>query len=90
MVKKAKYHRLFEHLCRAADTPLDLSFDEIGDLVGGLPASARTLASWWSNDADGPTHVQARAWLDAGRSVEHVDRVAGRVRFSKPGWTRGS
>ena len=86
----AKYDRLFEHLCRAADTPLELSFDEVDALVGGLPATARTLPAWWANDATGPKHVQAKAWLNAGRSVEKVDREAGRVRFSKPGWTRGS
>ena len=91
MAKQAKYHRLFEHLCRAApDEPIELSFDEVGELVGGLPATARTLASWWANDANGPKRVQAKAWLDAGRQVEKVDREAGVVRFSAPRWNRGS
>ena len=86
----AKYDPLFEHLCRAGDGPVELSFDEVSRLVGGLPASATSQATWWANEARGAAHAQARAWLNAGREVEHVDRSAGRVRFSAAGWRRGS
>lgn len=86
----AKYDPLFEHLCRAGDTPLEMTFEEIGALVGGLPPSAIRSPGWWANEAAGSRHVQARAWLNAGREVEHVDRQASRVRFSSPTWRRGA
>jgi len=85
-----KYDELFEHLYRAGDGPVEMSFDEIAGLVGGLPASAERLPAWWENDAEGGRHVQARAWLNAGREVEGVDRVTRRVRFSAARWRRGA
>ena len=85
----AKYDPLFEHLCRAGDGPVEMSFDEIGRLVGGLPPSAER-PEWWNNEAPGTRHVQAKAWLNAGREVEKVDRPNRRVRFSSPGWRRGA
>lgn len=66
-------------LLQAHDGPqLTLSFAEIAAAVGGLPASANTHRAWWAND---PSHVQARAWLDAGFAVESVEPGAGRVQF---------
>ena len=85
----AKYDALFEHLCRAGDGPLELTFDEVGGLVGGLPATAERLRAWWSNDPGG-RNGHARAWLDAGREVVGVDLAARRVSFSAAGWRRGS
>ena len=85
-----KYDPLFEHLCRAGDRPVEMSFDEIGRLVGGLPASAERWQAWWSNEPEGGSHVQARAWLNAGREVEEADRAGRRVRFSRPRWLRGA
>ena len=82
----AKYNPLFEHLCRADDGPVEMAFEEIDRLVGGLPASAARWPAWWANEAAGSRHVQARAWLEAGREVESVDRVRQRVRFSPAGW----
>jgi hypothetical protein len=86
----SKYKPLFEHLCRAGDEPLEMAFDEIDRLVGGLPASATTQRAWWSNDSRGARPAQAKAWLDAGRVVEFVDPSARRVRFSAARWTRGA
>jgi hypothetical protein len=86
----AKYDRLFEHLCRADDGPLTMSFDEIEDLVGALPASARRSKAWWANDPSGGAHVQAKAWLNSGREVESVDQHKHVVRFSAAGWRRGA
>ncbi len=85
----AKYDPLFEHLCRTGDGPLEMSFDDIAALVGGLPSSAWKHPAWWHNETSG-THVQARAWMTAGRTVEWADQQAGRVRFSAARWTRGS
>lgn len=84
-----KYHRLFEHLCLAGDGPVEMSFDDVGQLVGGLPVSAQKHRSWWGNEAGG-SHVQAHAWLNAGREVVEVDLAARWVRFSVARWRRGS
>ena len=84
----AKYDPLFEHLCRAGNGPVEMTFDEVAALVGGLPPSA-TRQAWWANEREG-RHVQAHAWLNAGREVEAVDFVARRVRFSRVEWRRGS
>lgn len=56
-----------------------LSFDEIDEIVGGLPASARRHRAWWANDF---THVQALAWIEAGRVVDEADLDGQWVRFT--------
>jgi hypothetical protein len=86
----AKYDPLFEFLCRAGDDAVEMSFEQIEQLVGALPASARQRTSWWSNDLAGASNVQVSAWLRAGREVESVDRAAERVRFSRAAWRRGA
>lgn len=62
----AKYDPLCEHLKSLGNSSVQMSFSEIADLVGGLPASAHTHPAWWANEmiADGH-HVQAKAWLGA-------------------------
>jgi len=85
-----KYDPLLEYLCRAGPGPVELTFTEIAHLVGSLPESAVKYQAWWANEGEGGRHVQARAWLNAGREVEHVDQAAGRVRFSAPTWRRGA
>ena len=86
----AKYDPLFEYLCKAGDEPVTLGFDEIEKLVGSLPASATKYPAWWANEAGEGRHVQAKAWLNAGREVESVDTAARRVRFGSAHWRRGS
>lgn len=86
----AKYDPLLEHLCRVDDGPVEMTFEEIDRLVGGLPASAVTWPGWWANETEGSRHVQARAWLGSGREVVSVDRAGKRVRFSAAEWRRGS
>jgi len=86
----AKYDSLFKFLCEAGDSPVVMTFAEIEQLVGPLPASARRSQAWWSNEGQGTQHVQARAWMNAGRDVESVDRGAELVRFSAASWRRGA
>ncbi len=78
----AKYDPLYEHLKSLGHGSVQMSFDDIADLVGGLPASAHTHSAWWANEmiADG-RHVQAKAWLGADRRVEEVSLAGKRVRF---------
>ena len=73
----AKYDALRRWLVTAPH-PTVLSFDELSRLVGGLPRSAFMHRAWWAN---GRSHVQAVAWLDAGREVAEVNLSAGWVRF---------
>lgn len=57
-----------------------MSFDEIADLVGGLPNSAYRYRAWWANEHDG-RHVQAKAWRGAGYVVDSVDLDGRAVTF---------
>ena len=57
---------------------MDLQFDHIADLVGGLPPSASALRTWWANNSQ----VQALAWREAGFHVETVSLDRRRVRFA--------
>ncbi len=59
-----------------------LSFAEIERIIGDkLPPSARVHREWWSNHTG--SHVQARAWLEAGWEVDSVDREAQTVCFQR-------
>jgi hypothetical protein len=78
----SKYSSLRRHLEREAGPSVEMTFDEIDDVVGGLPASARRYPAWWSNEREG-THVQARAWMDAGWRVANVNLTAERVRLTR-------
>jgi hypothetical protein len=78
----SKYSSLRHHLERESGPSVEMTFDEIDDVVGGLPASARRYSAWWSNEREG-RHVQARAWVDAGWCVANVNLTAERVRFTR-------
>jgi len=75
-----KYDQLRSHLTTDGRHHIELSFDEIERVVGGLPLSAREHRAWWANEVQG-SHVQADAWLGAGYRVDAVDQVGRRVRF---------
>jgi hypothetical protein len=77
----SKYDPLREHLDRLPPGRVQLTFNEIDLLVGGLPPSAHRYRAWWGNERQG-SHVQATGWLDTGRRVEDVDLNAARVTFT--------
>ena len=79
MGRRLKYAPLTERLT-SEEGPVEMTFDEIASLVGGLPFSARKFAQWWENTGH---HSQAKAWLAAGYRVDSVDRNDGRVTFRK-------
>ena len=65
----------------SADTVM-ISFPALENMLKRkLPASARERESWWTNRPRGRGH--ARAWRDAGWSVEKVDLKKGRVTFTR-------
>lgn len=75
-----KYNRLTSELSAAArrgQHTVELEFDEVGALVGGLPSSA-AYRQWWANSSQ----VQATAWRTAGFRVESVSMDHRRVRFA--------
>jgi hypothetical protein len=59
-----------------------MSFEEVADLVGGLPASAFKYREWWANEQSG-SHVQARAWAEAGWRVSEVSLSRQTVMFER-------
>ncbi|MCD9625630.1 DUF7662 domain-containing protein [Rhabdothermincola salaria] len=77
----AKYDPLHEHLVSKPDSLLKLSFSEIERIFGEpLPASARKHQAWWANESDG-SHVEARAWLDAGYRTQGLDLNSETIEF---------
>lgn len=76
-----KYEPLASHLSAlpSEQTVIELTFAEVDRMVGGLPASARTLRPWWANSS----HGQALAWRSAGWHVDKVDFANRRVRFAR-------
>ncbi len=61
----SRYAALTDHLSTLDADAITLSFDEIDELVGGLPPSARKHASWWAN-SNKPSG-QSRHWMSVGR-----------------------
>src|SRR6478735_7714995 len=74
-----KYLPLADYLAQlpAGQATVDLTFERVDRLVGGLPTSARIHRTWWANNS----HGHALAWRDAGWHVDSVEMSAHRVRF---------
>lgn len=75
-----KYGPLTDLLLAAAArnrAVVELGFEELAALVGGLPPSA-DVRQWWANNSQ----VQALAWRSAGYHVDQVYLDRRRVRFS--------
>jgi hypothetical protein len=66
------------------DEAVSLTWDDLEDLVGPLPASS-SIRQWWANAAS--SH-QAQSWLRAGRRVAEV-RLGRSVVFSPAGELAG-
>lgn len=79
----SKYDPLKKYLLEADRGAFQMSFSDIERVLGfPLPNSARRHDAWWRDESAGTTHVQAKAWLEARRRVERLDRSAGIVGFS--------
>ncbi|WP_116041532.1 DUF7662 domain-containing protein [Amycolatopsis palatopharyngis] len=76
-----KYDPLRDHLAARRDdvAEMRMTFTEIEQLVGALPAEARSHRAWWANDSK----IEARAWRAAGWHVEMVDQAGEQVVFSR-------
>lgn len=61
-----------------------MSFAEVARCAGvRLPDSAYGHPAWWANDSK--SHVQAKAWLEAGYKTENVDLAAQSIEFVRTG-----
>ena len=78
----AKYDSLKEFLEKERGSAIKMSFRDVDELVEGLPSSAYRRREWWANERDG-RHVQARAWMSAGWSVDSVNLQESHVVFRR-------
>jgi len=84
----SKYNPLNETLVERTYPVWVASFTEVEKVIGtNLPDSAWRHRAWWANEHG--THVQAKAWLDAGWSTEHVDVTHQTVTFRRAGEATG-
>lgn len=64
----SRYDTLNDKLQSFTDPTVTLSFEELDEIVDGLPDSARKYGAWWANTRT--SHAHAKAWLDAGRRAQ--------------------
>ncbi len=77
----SRYGKLKDYLDASKDVSLDLTFQQIEQILGRpLPPSARSHRAWWSNNGD--NNVMTRAWLAAGYETENVDMVNETLTFA--------
>ena len=76
-----KYTPLSEYLAERPDAlhEITLSFEEVEQLVGPLPPSARKHRPWWANDSKS----EAVAWRNAGWHVAAVNLSSEMVTFRR-------
>jgi len=80
MPSSSKYEPLGSYLRSRPSSELPMTFAEVEGILGfPLPPSARSHATWWSNNTG--THVGVRAWRDAGWRTSRVDVSGERVTF---------
>jgi Holliday junction resolvase-like predicted endonuclease len=79
-----KYDPLRDYLAGQLVDEVKMSFADIEELVGPLPASARIHRAWWANDSKS----EALAWQAAGWRVQFVDQAAERVIFARSSTSR--
>ncbi len=75
----SRYDALTQYLSDRGEPEVILTFEELDEILGGLPNSARQYSAWWANKISSQPH--ARGWLNAGR-LASPDFVGGRATFS--------
>jgi hypothetical protein len=84
----SKYEPLERHLRRvnSTDDEITIAFSELKRILGcDLPDAAFDHRAWWGNQTNNATRPQARAWMNAGFTVETVrqTRESGWVTFKR-------
>jgi 5-methylcytosine-specific restriction protein B len=77
-----KYDPLAKYLGALDDDLVEMTFDQIAELVGPLPRSAYEYLGWWSNNA-GLATSPPHGWIPVGWRVLEVDQARRRVTFAK-------
>ena len=84
----SKYRPLQTYLAHQTRAEAAMAFREIEEVLGfPLPPSARKHQAWWANNVG--THVNARAWRDAGWKTSRVDLASERVVFVRDHMHKG-
>ena len=65
----AKYDPLKQFLLQQTGPTITMAFEDVAEVVGGLPSSAYRYQALWANEAGG-SHVQAEAWVAASWRVD--------------------
>jgi hypothetical protein len=79
----SKYDPLKHHLASQWLPEVPMTFAQVEAVLGAkLPRSAYTHAAWWANESEG-SHVQAKAWLDAGFETADVDKASRKLTFKR-------
>lgn len=83
-IRMSKYEPLRIYLTGQAEREVSCSFSQIEAIIGDrLPRSAHVYPEWWANEKNPDTsHVQCRAWRDAGYSAS-PDLEGQQVAFTK-------
>ena len=81
----AKYDPLYEYLKKQDKDEVSMAFGEVADVIGdsSLTESDLIYPAWWANERNPDTsHVQAKAWLEAGFKA-NPDIKSKKVTFSR-------
>jgi hypothetical protein len=79
----AKYDPLRDYLRKQKTDELELSFVEMERKIGYMLPKSASQPQWWANTTDpATTHVQRKAWGDAGFDAFLI-AGADRVRFKR-------
>ncbi|AQR60617.1 hypothetical protein BZG35_02355 [Brevundimonas sp. LM2] len=86
----AKYDPLRDYLRKQKSEELELSFVEMERKIGYMLPKSAGQPQWWANTTDpATTHVQRKAWGDAGFDAFLI-AGADRVRFKRIQSTRSA
>ncbi len=67
LAQMGKYDPLYDYLRRKTASELEMTFRDVERVIGALLPNSAARPQWWANETDPATsHVQTRAWRDAG------------------------
>jgi len=71
MILVSKYEDLAKHLQKQNADMLRMTFEEVSQIVGGLPQGAYDHRAWWANSAS-QNHAM-NGWMSVGWETSQVD-----------------
>lgn len=79
--RQHKYDPLRDYLAKLGADDVTMTFEQIADLVGGLPDSAYKHPAWWGNQRNHKNRPHCAAWLDEGFEAVGLDQAKRIVTF---------